>query len=270
MSDMADTRPPSTGDAVGGAAAASPSGRRRFRAPGIPTALVALAACGGLVATLIMIHSADRTAPAVYWPPAQERPTSAPATTSGSRGERTDTELARTLLPVPGEYRLGPDVAPYGNDEELEGRRFTTILAASGSGLSGKQRRERDKEFRELRIKGFAVRSYAALNSDLVIEMQVLRMENRKAVQRVFAVQKALFESVGVFRSGPGVEGFPNATCYLWPEDKRAKLDRMTCLAVHGELVVTARAYGPSPFRSGAVVQLLQQQLSRINPGQPA
>ncbi|OAH13301.1 hypothetical protein [Streptomyces jeddahensis] len=234
----------------------------------LPAVLVLGALVGGLGYTKVTVDDADRTAPTVLWADDDaSKPGKDPAG-DVSRG-RADTELTRLLLPVPEAYRLGPDIGEYGNDAELSGKEAVALMKASGRGLTGKQRREFGKYIDKLRLKGVAMRSYAFDTHVRVAEVSIAQMENKKAVRDMYKFQTRLFDAVGVFRKGPSVKGFKNATCHLMPADKDTDLDAMSCVAYEGELFVSMEAYGSKPFSKAEAVELLREQLDHIeSPGE--
>ncbi|MBA4865589.1 hypothetical protein H1V43_30470 [Streptomyces sp. PSKA54] len=234
----------------------------------LPAVLVLGALVGGLGYTKVTVDDADRTVPTVLWADDNDaKPGKDPAGDVG-RG-RADTELNRLLLPVSEHYRLGPDIGEYGNDAELSGKEAVAVMKAAGRGLTGKQRRERDKYVEKLRLKGIAMRSYTYGTHVRVAEMSIAQMENKKAVRDMYTFQTRLFDAVGVFRKGPSVKGFKNAACYLMPADSETDLDAMHCIAYEGELLVTMEVYGSEPFSKSEAVDLLRRQLDHIeSPGE--
>ncbi|OKK08111.1 hypothetical protein AMK26_03520 [Streptomyces sp. CB03234] len=232
----------------------------------LPVVLALAVTGGGLVCTHLIVDGADRTAATAYWPAESATPTASTEPPGGDRPVgRTDTELSRMLLPVPDGYRLGPDIGEHGNDTALSGVQATALLRErAGEGLTGAERRERDEYYGKLRLKGIAVRSYANDTNDLVMETMIIRMGDKKAVQETYALQTGLYEALGIFRAGPKVDGRHTAACYLRPEDKGFKLDSMTCVAVHGELLLNMRAYGSKPLATTTAVKLLEEQLGHI------
>ncbi|MGA5425122.1 hypothetical protein [Streptomyces lavendulocolor] len=229
--------------------------------------VITLAVTGGSLACIpIMVDGADRAVPTAYWPAESTSPSADAEPPSGRHSAgRADSELSRMLLPVPDGYRLGPDIDEYGNDSELSGAQATALLRArAGQGLTGPERREQDEYFGKLRLKGIAARSYVNDTSDLVMETMIIRTGNRQAVQAAYALQIRGYDALGIFRAGPKVDGPHKASCYLRPEDKSSKLDSMTCVAVHGELLVNMRAYGPKPLATTTAVKLLEEQLGHI------
>lgn len=249
---------------------------RRLLITVLPAVLVLGAVGGGLAYTKHTVDNADRTVTTTLWGQAERKPAEDPAG-AADRG-RTDTPLSRTLLPVPEGYRLGPDIASYGNDDELSAKQATALLKSAGDGFSGKERREFEKQIDRLGLQGFAMRSYSSDIDDLVVEVNIGRMKNKKAIHDWYERQIELYEAVDVFRKGPAVEGHKKATCYLLPkpyredengEREKVDLDAMRCMAYDGDLFVTVTAYGTTPFDKTAAAELVKDQLDHIaSPGE--
>ncbi|MEV8391303.1 MULTISPECIES: hypothetical protein [unclassified Streptomyces] len=241
---------------------------RRLVGTVLPTVLVLGALAGGLGFIRTTVDGADRTAPTRVWTKTIRQPGDDPA---GDLAKgRTETELSRKLLPVPGGYSLGPDVEGYGhdgygNDGELTGKQATALMKSAGMGLSGSLRRALNKEIDKLGVKGIAVRSYSADRSDLVAEVYLMRTENRRFLRSWYAAEK---DWPGA-RKGPKIEGHSTAECFLAPKtDDTSDLDSMRCVAYDGDLAVTLFASGLKPFDSAAAAQLMKDQLDHIeSPG---
>ncbi|MFE1909215.1 hypothetical protein ACFW96_36925 [Streptomyces gardneri] len=240
------------------------------------TAVLVLGAVGGGVAyTAVTVDGADRTAPTVKW--AAPLATATPADpAAGLAKGRASTPLSKLLLPVPAGYELGADVAGYGNDDELAAEEATALFKRTGKGFYGKKRREYEKEVDRLGIQGMAMRSYATEDSDLHVEMLVLRMKDKKMVRGFFEVRKDMAEVLKL-RKGPKIKDHAqNSACYLGPkpvdpedEDKSAPLQDMVCWAYDGEVLVSVMAAGAEPFDKKAVAELVGKQLRHIeSPGE--
>ncbi|WP_458338826.1 hypothetical protein [Streptomyces sp. 372A] len=241
---------------------------RRVLLTALPVVLV-LAAVGGAAAyTKVTVDGADRTVPTRLWQQPAHEPAKDPAGDL-ARG-RASTELSKLLLPVPAGYRLGPDSGRYGNDTELSGAAATAEMKDGGRGLSGRQRREFEKRIDKLRIQGLAVRTYASHENDLVIDTQLVRMKDKKAVRDLYTFRSELFDSISVLRHGPKIAGHRrNASCFLDPKDDKRRIEGMFCMAYEGEVMVTFTASGIEPFRKSAVAELVKDQLNHItSPGE--
>ncbi|WP_420168242.1 hypothetical protein [Streptomyces violaceoruber] len=240
---------------------------RRVVLTALPVVLV-LGAVGGAAAyTKKTVDTADRTVTTtvldVEHAPSEEHAAGGPA-----RG-RHDTELTELLLPVPQRYRLGPDIGELGNDSETSGAKAAAAMKEMGRGLAGKDRRELNKYVEKLRIRGIAQRSYTADTNDLVVNVQIMKMRDKRAVRTAYLNRKELLDSFDVFRKGPSIDGHKKATCYRLPKGDKDTLDGITCIAYEGEVSVTVDANGSKPFSPSAVADLVKDQLDHIaSPGE--
>ncbi|WP_405811396.1 hypothetical protein [Streptomyces sp. NBC_01520] len=241
---------------------------RRILLTALPAVLVIGAIGGAAAYTKITVDDADRTVTTTVWSFSGSEPGKDPAGDTGAG--RADTPLAELLLPVPDDYRLGPDIRELGNDGEVSGKQATATMKESNRGLAGKERREYDKRIDKLRVQGLAVRSYVSQENDLVVNAEVMRMKDKKAVRDFYTFRTELFDAIGVFRDGPKVTGYTRkATCHLPPKDSKSKLETLVCSAYDGELSITYTAFGAKPFDGAAVAGLLKDQLDHItSPGE--
>ncbi|MEU2433465.1 hypothetical protein ABZ611_28925 [Streptomyces sp. NPDC007861] len=250
-----------------------PARARRILAAALPSVLVLGAVAGGLTYTGLAVDRADRTAPTTVWGPIDGDSGTDPA--AGVLRGRASTPLSKLLLPVPTGYRLGPDIESYGNDGEIGGEKAAALLKERGRGLSGKQRRDYEKRIDKLGVQGIALRSFASEANDLVVEVQIQQMKDKKRIHDLYEVTTELSELLE-FRKGPTIKGHKKAACYLMPqpereadEDGKAGLESMTCSAYDSELLVTVTAYGTTPFDKSAVAELVKKQLDHIaSPGE--
>ncbi|MEV8589562.1 hypothetical protein AB0424_21770 [Streptomyces sp. NPDC051180] len=243
---------------------------------GVLTGALVLGALGGGVAyTAVTVDGADRTAPTVAWAEPTPKVESEDPAAGVSRG-RASTPLSKLLLPMPYGYELGSDIGGYGNDGELGPRQAADLVKANGRGVYGKKRREYERRIDALGLQGIALRSYATYDSDLQVEVLVLKMKDKKAVRGFFDTRTKLSEALKL-RKGPKVAGHErNAACHLLPEptegdkeEREAALRAMTCTAYTGEYLVTVLAYGAGPLDRKAVAELLEKQLGHIDsPGE--
>ncbi|MFI6862992.1 hypothetical protein ACIBKZ_24375 [Streptomyces sp. NPDC050421] len=248
--------------------APTPKGRvRRVVLAAVPVVLVLAAVAGAATYTKITVDNADRTVETTVWQKPSGTGGKDPAG-EAPRG-RASTALSKLLLPVPRSYRLGPDIGEHGNDSELSGRAAAAEMKESARGLAGKQRRELEKRVDKLHIQGVAVRSYVSQENDLVVETQLVRMKDKKAVRDMYRFQSGLFDAVGVFRDGPKITGHKkNSMCFRAPKDKR-KLDSLYCVAYDGEVLFSFSASGIEPFGTSSVALLVKDQLDHItSPGE--
>ncbi|UCA48096.1 hypothetical protein LEL86_01795 [Streptomyces sp. WA6-1-16] len=240
---------------------------RRVLLTALPVVLV-LGAVGGAAAyTKNTVDAADRTVTTAIWDedhvPQGKDPAGDP-----SRG-RHDTELAKLLLPVPKGYRLGPDIGDLGNDSETSGAKATAAMKEMGRGLAGKDRRELNKFIEKLRIQGIAKRSYLADSNDLLVNVEVVKMRDKRALHRNHADRKTLLDGVDELREGPSIEGHRKASCYRLPKGDKDSLDGVLCIAYEGEVSVSVEASGSKPFSPSEVGDLVKDQLDHIaSPGE--
>lgn len=246
---------------------ARPGRARRLILTGLPVVLVAGALVGAAVYTKATVDRADRSVKTMVWADSTAEPAKDPAV-DATRGRAT-TELSKLLLPAPDGYRLGPDVRGHGNDSEVSGKKATAAMKESNRGLAGKQRRAFDKRIDRLRIQGLASRSYVSGDNVLMIDTEIMKMKDKKAVRSLYTFQTELFDAVGIFRDGPKIKGHTrNATCFLEPKSK-IKIESMMCMAYDGELSISISASGTKPFDKAAVAELLKDQLDHIkSPGE--
>lgn len=249
-------------------APARPGKVRRILLTALPAVLVIGATVGAAAYTKITVDGAARSVKTTVWDMNEQGPLKDPA--GGIDRGRADTELSKLMLPVPAGYRLGPDVEELGNDGEVSGKEAAAAMKESNRGLAGKQRRELDKRVDKLHVQGFAARSYVSDSNDLVVETQIMRMKDKKAVRDLHTFRTELFDAVGIFRDGPKIKGQTRkATCFLMPKDSKDELENMLCMAYDGELVISLSAAGIKPFDKAAAAELLKDQLEHItSPGE--
>ncbi|MFD5192281.1 hypothetical protein ACFWMU_29825 [Streptomyces sp. NPDC058357] len=257
--------PGGNADASGPVAAGRP---RRVILMALPVVLVAAAVAGAAVYTQDAVDGADRSARTALWEEPAHKPGKDPAG-DVARG-RASTALSKLLLPVPAGYRLGPDNGELGNDGEQSGRKATAAMKRDAHGLAGKQRRAYEERIDKLRIEGIATRSYTADDNTLLVSTQITRMKDRKAVRNLHTFRTGLFESLGIFRAEPRIEGHTrNARCYVLRKGSKGDIESMNCLAYDGEVSISLSASGTRPFDRKAVSGLLKDQLDHIkSPGE--
>jgi hypothetical protein len=243
------------------------SGSRR---PALATVLggvlVLAAAGGGITWTDITVHEADRTAHTTVYEDGIATPSDAyhgPDPTVG----RTDSPLAKDLLPVPIGYELGPDIEEFGNDTVLTDKEAQAVLEHGDSDLPGKQGAERRKIVRKLKVKGLGMRSYSSIGADLVVELRIAKMGNKQAVHTLSTFQAKLADALSIFRDGPKIKGHEHAKCFLLPKIDKAEIDEMFCTAYQGDKLVSMTASGSKPFPKDDAAELLKDQLDRLGKG---
>lgn len=241
-------------------------GRRPTLATVLGAVLVLSAAGGGIAWTGITVHGADRTAHTVVY----EEDTKSPSDTAKGPDPtvgRTDSTLAKNMLPVPTSYELGPDIEEFGNDTVLSDTKAQSVLEHGESILPGKPGSERREIVRKLKVKGLGMRSYASIDSDLVVEMRIAQMGNTSAVHALGTFHAKLADALSIFRKGPTIDGHDHASCFLLPKDDTADLDQMFCTAYQGDKLVSMTASGIKPFRKNDAAKLLKDQLDRLENG---
>ncbi|MFB7397444.1 hypothetical protein [Streptomyces sp. NPDC056191] len=262
-------------DAVTGAEPVVNRGTRRVLLRVVlPSVLVLGLIGGGVTSTALTASSADRTAPTAVWGSAEETAQDEDPAAALARG-KAGTPLSKLLLPLPEGYEFGPDEELYGNDGELGAAEAAALMKQSGEGLSGKKRRTFEKNVDKLGIQGIGVRSFADLNNDVVVSVELARMKDKKRIKDSYRLRKEVMEFLE-FPKGPKVKDHRNAVCYLAPVDesldkkeRAAALEEMFCLAYDSEVFVTVKAAGAKPFDKARVAKLLTQQLDHIaSPGE--
>ncbi|MBT2401086.1 hypothetical protein [Streptomyces sp. ISL-100] len=244
---------------------------RRLLGTALPAVLLLGAVGGGLAYTKHTVDSAVRTAPRAEWMRTADEPGKDPAG-DVFRG-KDSTELSKLLLPVPDNFRLGPDISSYGNDSELSGAKAEALLKEQGRGVSGKQRREYEKQIDRLGVRGIAVRSYTAQVNNLVVEVQIVRMKNTKQIHALYALRTELAGLLGS-RKGPKIKGHKKAACFMAPpsgteSDEATELGGMACTAYDDELLVSVTASGTNPFDKRETARLVKDQLDHVvSPGE--
>lgn len=250
-------------------AAKKPVPRGRIAAIAASVLLVA-AVIGGAGYTVVTVNGADRTAGAPDWKfPPRKTDQAKKATASG---------LAGALVPYGADgWSQGPDLGEYGADAELSGAEATAVRKESLSGLPRTQRKALEKEIDKERTKGMAMRSYVSTDEEAsvyadkasTVSIVLAQMEDKAAVRDISRSQNEILDALGVFRDGPGIEGYKNAKCFLTPKDSKEKLDAMYCSAYQGDVLVTLTADSVRPMQTFGVAKLLQEQLDRVkDPGE--
>lgn len=256
--------------------------RRRLLAVVLPAVLVLGVAGGGIAYTAVTVSGADRSAETIAWQkPSGESGAGAKAgddPAAATLKGRADTPMSKLLLPAPSGFHLGPDVDSYGNDGELSGKEAAALLKNDARGLSGKKRRAYEKQIDRFGVRGIGVRSFSSDSDDLVVEVRIVRMNDRKWIADLHRVKGEIAEILK-FPEGPKIPGHRNSACYLMPDfdeerdagkaDPDSDLGGMTCSAYDSDLLVSVQAYGSAPFEKSSVAELVKKQLDHIkSPGE--
>lgn len=241
----------------------------------LPAVLVLGAAGGGITYTAVTVDRADRSAPTTAWDTLWEGDGDDPA--AGVVRGRASTPLSRLLLPVPAGYRLGPDIESYGNDVEISGKEAAARVKQEARGLTGKKRRDYEKKIDKLGVQGIAMRSFTSEDNTVVVNVEIVRMKDKKHIRDLFEVKRGLFELLELPK-GPAIKDHKKSFCFVRPQDdpdddkdrdKDSELDGMVCSAYDSELSVTVTAEGARPFDKAAVAALVKKQMDHIaSPGE--
>ncbi|MFI6880581.1 hypothetical protein ACIBL6_44735 [Streptomyces sp. NPDC050400] len=233
--------------------------RRPRRWPAVVVAgAVVLAVAGAAAVTVMKVDDADRTVTTSVW--------GAPKAAKQHAGDGSrPSDLRSRLLPMPDRYVPGPDIDEFGNDKAIGGKEAVARLKKSADDLPARQRDAQRRSIDKLKLKGLAMRSYSAEDTDLVVEIQLSQMQNRQAGRDLKAFRTEFLRSLGVFTKGPRIKGHRNADCFLAPRDSDTKLDLLMCSAYEDDLLVSVTATGPKSIDSKAVAALLARQLDHIS-----
>ncbi|MFJ8437237.1 hypothetical protein ACIQ9P_38695 [Kitasatospora sp. NPDC094019] len=253
------TGPTAPTPAFASAPGATTTSRRVLRAG---AATVAAALAGVAVGAGIVEVRYDDPPPVVTAPPPSlPTPRAAPfgAKPNGSHFG----SLHDLLLPVPDDHDPGPDDGEYGNDTELTGDRLTAAFEDDLGPLPEEQRKKLRQSWKDLHVKATAVRTYTDRQGNRVIGMK-LHQFNQQEVQKANEFTAVFTGDTGIFRLGPAVAGHPEAHCYLLPAQPSAPIDRMTCSAAEGDLLVVMDTEGVAPLAKDRIVAMFAQQLDRL------
>jgi hypothetical protein len=171
--------------------------------------------------------------------------------------------LGDLLLPMPSDYQEGPDDEALGNDTVLGKDQYERYFNEQFRDLKSGDRKKLQALLDLSHIRGYALRSYAADSDDFVAEISLLQ-ENQQRAKQSAEWTKAFADATGVFRTGPAIDGFPHARCYLPPGLPGDKLDHMTCTDAEGDLLITMRVDGVAPLNTASAAALFKQQLTRL------
>ncbi|MFD3455905.1 hypothetical protein ACFWVC_27470 [Streptomyces sp. NPDC058691] len=242
---------------------------RKGLALGIAAALVAVLGGGG-IGYAVLQHQEDDGGKAATkpWKAPQPEKTGSYGVQSGGSHYGA---LGKLLLPMPDGYKAGPDMTPYGNDVELAGKQAVSAMTEGYRDLPKKSRDAALKAVDRLRIQGIGMRSYAAEDNGMLIEIRIVQMKNKRAARAGTEFFADFTKALGVFRNGPAITGHDKARCVLPPKEPGADLDFMECQATEGDLLVTMSVSGQSPLDKKDAADVLAHQLDRIqDPGEAA
>jgi hypothetical protein len=241
---------------------------RRGLALGVAAALVAVVAGGGIGYAVLRHHNGAATAAPAATPWTAPTPTATKAFGAKSGGSHYGS-VSLLLLPMPVGWSAGPDVRTYGNDAALDSTRAQALVRGDRTGVSAKERKQLDATLADLHIEGAGLRTYLKDSGNLVVEMDLVQMRNKEAARNEPRFFREVTKTMGVFRSGPKIAGYPQAVCVLPPAETGDKLDSMMCQATEGDLMVTMTVDGTRPLDKAAAATLLRHQLDRIkDPGE--
>ncbi|MET9495774.1 hypothetical protein [Streptomyces sp. NPDC006552] len=247
----------------------APAARKKRRLlAAVATCAVVLAVAGGTGFTVLTVDAADRTVPTTVWGEPEQQKQRA----GGVAGKEGD--LAGRLLPMPKGYVPGPDIDEFGNDEAITGPEVAARFKKSADDLPARQREDQRKAIDKLKPTGLAMRSYASGDTTrswvsdttkyTVVEVQLARVENRRAGRALKEFRTDLLRAFGTFAKGPAVKGHKDADCFLAPRTGGTKLDMLLCSAYEDDLLVTMTAYAPRAIDGRSVATLMAAQLDHI------
>ncbi|MFG2371277.1 hypothetical protein ACGFY9_07350 [Streptomyces sp. NPDC048504] len=233
--------------------------------------LLVVAVVGAAGYTVVTVNGADRDAGDAVWKFPK-------VSTEKAEGAAKPTGLAAALVPYgPDGWSQGPDLAEYGHDVAFTGAQAAALRKESLKELPAKQRKPLEKEIDKQHTKGLAMRSYVSTDEQAsvytdkasTVSIVLAQIADKTAVRNASRFQNEFFDSLGVFRPGPSINGYKNAECFLSPKSSDEKLDTIYCSAYQGEVLVTLTAKSARPMQTYAIGRLLQEQLDRIkDPGE--
>ncbi|MCF3960505.1 hypothetical protein [Streptomyces fuscigenes] len=250
----------------------------------LPGVLV-LALAGGAAGYAGHVAShADRTVPTVVW----KAPTKAgaPDPAAGTGGGRDDSPLAKALLPVPGDWVLGPDIPGLGNDAVLNKRQATAYLDHITASLPGGGRGARVDD---TGIESMALRSYNDLYGG-ILQMRIVQYANTTAARTASSADRLFAEEAGddhvkiphhpsgavcasARETGPGDASSDDAgdsgdfgdSGDSGDNFEDSGLLRVFCTSLHGDLTVSLVDVAPGDSDPSGAASLFAQQLDRLS-----
>jgi hypothetical protein len=248
-----------------------PNPKRRFGTAQILLgvgALVSMALGGGIGAYIVhgkTRHNQQVLAQAKAAAGTDAKP---PPQTAGVRADGSHYgPLFAYLLPLPAGDTLGPDDGDFGNNTSLTSSQITSDIDGLLSGLPQSDLSSARGSLADLQIKNLAVRTYADSSSGMVVEIALVQVDVSDATQTANAFT-SMISDLNVFRQGPSVPGYSQATCVLPPGLGSDTLDSMICTASSGDIEVRVDAYGTAPLDQDAIAQLVSRQLDLLKTNQ--
>lgn len=229
-------------------------------------ALVSIALGGGVGALIVHAktrHNQQVTAQALASVAARPQPQTAGVRSDGSHYG----PLFAYLLPVPAGYGLGPSDADYGNNSYLTKAQINSDLDGLLSGVPESDLSSAKGNLADVAIKDVAVRTYADPSTTLVVEIALIQSDVADATDTTRQFQTTISD-VDVFRQGPSVPGYGQATCVLPPGLGSDTIDSMICQASSGDILVRVNAYGTAPLNMNTIAQLVSRQLDLLKTNQ--
>ncbi|MGD9486013.1 hypothetical protein WDH52_22665 [Streptomyces sp. TRM70308] len=254
---------PETNPEKGPTPGTAPSRRKRWLTPATVTAALALlAGAGEATHTAVTLAGADRTSPTTVVGTAEA------AGLDDGRSRGAGEGLRRLLLPVPEDFRPGPDFGHLPNDVELDGERATEHEVAYGGAEDPELRRVYKGFLEDLRLQGSAMRSYSSDDGRLTVQAGLVKLGEEEAAPVLADLVATELESTSGMRGGPAVDGYEEARCLI-VDDPDLDLDIVRCLAGLDGFLVTLNAVGSRPMDHQLVTDMLARQLDRVaSPGE--
>ncbi|GAB2740914.1 hypothetical protein [Kitasatospora kifunensis] len=249
------------------APAAPAAPRARFALRATAAVAAALLVGVGIGVAIIKVKYDDGSGPVAVSAPHGQSAAPSPSSPPNAYGAWSNGShygsLRDLLLPLPTGYQLGPDEGDYGNDSSLTPDQLNSYLDDRVKDVPKDQRDRVKAALRAQGRKGAGVRSYQSADGKLVATLW-LDQFNQRSVEAENAFTGALGSDSGLFRQGPAVPGYPDARCFLPPQDPGAPLDEMECTAAVGDLLVSMHVEGVAPLPKSEAVSIFRQQLERL------
>ncbi|MEU6242849.1 hypothetical protein [Streptomyces sp. NPDC047024] len=237
----------------------APQGRRRRLPAILAVSGLALVTLAGVGVTGVVVSRADRAPGAPVWRfPAAEKEQAAP----------TSTGLRKTLLPYGKDrYVRGPDVAQFGPDVVLTGRRADAWRKQTYEYLPQADRRLLDEQYEKNPLKAVAIRSYVSsalpADGDDTYTVRIELAQRAESVTR--RTRELLLAAMTHFPQGPAVEGHKDdAVCVLLRNAAQQEIGSMMCIGYVGDIRLTAYVVGAAPADRKEAADMVGAQLDRI------